>query len=320
MNARRSLAVALFLAVFATLGNARAATPSKEVPVDTSPEARSAELKRRGNEAMFAEQYADALTYYEQARALAPRDSALLYSEARANEYLARFPAALDLIERFEAEAPPEYKAKIPRLAELHARLQARVATLDVRCDVSGARIVLDDKILGTTPLAEPVRTKTGAADVRIELEGFFPLTRPVVLPSGGVLRLDVTLSPRRTSAQLAVESAPTGAVLVVDGTPRGTASPRAELLMPAGPHRIVARAEGYDDADLSVLLAAGESRAVRVDMRRSVPLTGRWYFWAGLGTVVAAGVVTTIALVSDRPVHRGTVSPGQVSAPLLRF
>jgi hypothetical protein len=47
------------------------------------------------------------------------------------------------------------------------------------------------------------------------------------------------------------------------------------------------------------------------------VPLTARWWFWGGIGAVVAGGVVLSVALLTERSADKGTIAPQQLSAPL---
>jgi hypothetical protein len=180
---------------------------------------------------------------------------------------------------------------------------------------VTGARVIVRNKVLGATPLP-PTRLESGAATVQIELEGFFTETRDVVLSGGGSLTLDVELHPKSTSGLLAIRTDPMGADVLVDGRPSGTSTPRIELALPAGPHEVLAHREGYDDARVPIFLAPGSSRDLAIPMSKSVPVTARWWFWSGVVLVVAGGVATGIALSTERPAQRGTLSPGQVGAP----
>jgi hypothetical protein len=264
---------------------------------------------------MLGMRYSDALAAYEQASKLAPDDVGLDYSIARAHQLLGDYPLALTALERFDQRASPGTKAKVGKLDELYAQIRPRVSTLDLRCAVAGARVIVRDHVLGVTPLP-PTRLAAGAATVQVELEGFFTETRDVVLPGGSSLALEVALHARTTSGLLSVRTDPLGAQVLVDGQPSGTTTPRIELALPAGPHEVLARREGYDDARVPLLLTPGSSRDLAIPMEKSVPITGRWWFWTGAVLVVAGGIATGIALTTERPAQRGTLSPGQVGAP----
>jgi hypothetical protein len=269
----------------------------------------------QGNDAMLGMRYSDALAAYEQAAKLAPDDVGLDYSIARAHQLLGDYPLALTALERFDQRASPATKAKVGKLDELYAQIRPRVSTLDLRCAVAGARVIVRDRVLGVTPLPS-TRLAAGAATLQVELDGFFTETRDVVLPGGSSLALEIELHAKTTSGLLAVRTDPMGAQVLVDGQPSGTTTPRIELALPAGPHEVLARREGYDDARVPLLLPAGASRDLSIPMSRSVPVTGRWWFWTGVALVVAGGVATGIALTTERPAQRGTLSPGQVGAP----
>jgi hypothetical protein len=265
---------------------------------------------------MLDMRYVDALALYRESQQLDDRELGVIYSIARAHQLLGEFPEALTNLEEFERRATPELKAKVGRLDQLFVEVRSRVSTLDLRCSQPGARVLIRDKIVGATPLRS-VRLPAGAATLVIELDGFFPVKRHVVLPAGGNLQLEVTLSARSTSSLLLVRTLPSGAQVFVDGKPVGTSSPRAELVLPSGSHRVSARREGYDEASAPVVLAPGATRELTVPLERSVALTSRWWFWAGAAVVVAGGVALTAALLTERPAGHGSLSPGQVRAPL---
>jgi hypothetical protein len=264
---------------------------------------------------MLGMRYSDALAFYEQAAKIAPDDVGLDYSIARAHQMLGEYPDALTALERFEGRASPETRGKVGRLDELFAQIRPRVAMLDLRCSVAGARVIVRDNVLGATPLP-PTRLGAGAATVQVELDGFFTETRNVVLPGGGSLTLDVELHPKSTSGLLLIRTEPMGAMVLVDGRASGTSTPRIELALPAGPHEVLAHREGYDDARVPIFLAPGSSRDLDIPMSRSVPVTARWWFWSGVALAVAGGVAAGIALTTERPAQHGTLSPGQVGAP----
>ena len=309
----------VFAALLAISRPAFAAPPSSPVVPQSTPEQIAAEgaskLRDQGNEAMLGMRYSDALASYQQALHLSPESAGLNYSIARAYQFLGEYPDALRALESFEKDATPETKAKVGKLDALYAQLRPRVATLKLACKAPGARVLLRDKVIGTTPLP-PTRLPSGAATIQIELEGFFTESRDVVLPGGGELAIEVTLSRKSTSGLLSIRSEPVGALVALDGKEIGTSSPKLEVTVPAGSHELVVRREGYDDARVPIVLDAGAKREVAVPLEKSRSILSRWWFWTAVGGAVAGGIVLTCALTTEKGASHGSLSPGQVGAP----
>jgi tetratricopeptide (TPR) repeat protein len=218
----RLFLAAIFFSVLALIGRPAAA--------DEAAASRARELRERGNEAMQSGRPEDALRLYREAHALVP-DPALHYNEGRALQALARYPEALDALERFDKEASLALKEKVGRLTGLMDEVRAKVATVRIACDVNGASVRLGDRRLGLTPLA-PVRVNAGRALLEVSAEGYKLYTEEVALAGGVESTLRVPLvaaSPppaRRPEAPPAPRSATsytwlwiTGAVAVVAAT-----------------------------------------------------------------------------------------------------
>jgi hypothetical protein len=104
-----------------------------------------------------------------------------------------------------------------------------------------------------------------------------------------------------------------------VDGKAVGNAP--VELVVEAGSHRIAFRREGYDDVETAALVGVGEHKDVTIEPQKSAPITTKWWFWTGIGVVVAGGAALTVALLSEKKAGSGDgFSPSQVSGPLVRF
>lgn len=315
--ARLLLAVLLsLLALSSRTSHAAPPSPAPAAPPDDSPSARAGKLRAVANQAMLDMHYADALALYVQAHELVPEDATVLYSMARASEFLGDFPVALESLEEFSRGASSDAKKRVGQLDGLLAQLRARVSTLNLRCSVPGARVLVRGRFVGTTPLP-PLRLTAGAANVEVELDGYFTAHRDISLPGEGNASVELELRKRTTSGVLTVTTTPLGAQVFVDGTLAGTSSPRLELGLDAGSHRVVARRDGYDEAAVPLVLAPGSSREISVSLEPSVPLTRKWWFWTGVGVIVVGGVVTTAALLTERSGSHGSLPPGQVSAPL---
>lgn len=275
---------------------------------------RASGLRSAGNQAMLEMRYVDALAAYRESAALAPEYTGIWYSIARAHQLLGEFAEALTSLERFEREAAPETKAKVGQLDRLFAELRARVGTLQLTCNVQGARVLLRNKVIGVTPLP-PTRIEAGAAPLELELDGFFPARREIVVPAGGRLSLELELRTRSSSALLVVSTTPGGARISIDGKHEGTSSPRVELALPAGTHRVIAEREGFDSASVPFVVKPGETRNLQLELERAVPVTSRWWFWTSIGVVVAGGAALTVAMLTERKADQGTL--GTLPAPL---
>jgi hypothetical protein len=310
-----SLVVALTLVCPASLSHAAPSDPSRDpasggarAPSDR--DARLAELKKRGDERLETKHYAEALAAYDEAYAIAP-SAALLYNRGRALQFLGRFPEALDAIERFAIEAPPELRERVPGLPHLLDELRARVGALTVTSPVEGARVLVNDKQIGVTPLASAVRVGAGRLSIEVFADGYFPMRREIDLPGRGARAVDFPLVSRDTSGLVVVKSHVATTRVSIDGSVLGTAPVEAGLV--AGAHRIVSEREGYDAAATQVMLGAGEKREVWLDPAARAPIYARWWFWTAVGVVVIGGVVTYVALTTDRSTPSGDYSPGIV-------
>jgi len=292
--------------------------PSDTAASATSPEERAAALKKQGDAAMDALHYDEAIDDYSQAYALSP-DPALLYNRGRVHQARGEWPAALADLERFAHDASPELRQRVPKLDELLAEARGHVATVTLTSNVDGARVLVRKTQVGTTPIPGSLQLDSGPAIVEVLAEGFFDWRRELELKGGATTVLVAQLGTKSTSGVLRVSALTQGTRVRIDDAPMSGAP--AEAIVLAGVHRVVVHADGYDDKETNVVVAAGETKEVALEPDRRPALTSRWWFWTGIGVVVAAGAVTTYALLTSKPADKGDqFQPGQVSAPLLHW
>src|SRR5581483_4968716 len=104
--------------------------------------ARSAELKKKGDDLLHASSFKEAVAAYDEAYKLDP-NPAILYNRSRALEGLAEWVEALDALEKFSRDARPDLKARVPKLDALLAEQRAHVSTLAITSPVSGATVAV---------------------------------------------------------------------------------------------------------------------------------------------------------------------------------
>jgi hypothetical protein len=275
------------------------------------------EAKRKGDEAMVALRFQEALAHYQRAYE-ATKSPALLYNMGRAYEGLAEFPKALDALEEFNDKAPAELKARIPKgvLEDMLRDIRNRVATLVVSCSVENADLRLGDKIIGRTRVGQTViRVNAGKQKLVVSREGYFSFDKELTLVGGKVETVDAVLASRSEAAVLRVTSPVEGASVALDGKPMGVVPVESPVL--PGTHKVGVTREGYEDADTSVVVAAGERKDLAVPLAKKASIFSRWWFWTAVG-VVAIGVTTTIVVLNtEKDADTGTIAPGQVRADL---
>ncbi|MEW6431241.1 MAG: PEGA domain-containing protein [Myxococcota bacterium] len=133
-----------------------------------------------------------------------------------------------------------------------------------------GAQVFINDVPAGVTPL----RTRFNAGEktsVRLELDGYFPVTRRVEVNAKQHLALSVVLDP---GARVEVATEPPGAAVRVDGGVVLAATPGATKLLPVGPTELVVALPGYVAERRALDLQPGaQGLAVRLSPGVRVPV-----------------------------------------------
>jgi hypothetical protein len=178
---------------------------------------RGIELRRAGNDE-------DALAAFEQARTLAPDAVRTRVHLAATHQALGHWLEADEYLRGVLSQADDPYverhRATLEKALEF---VQRHIGTLEVSGEPAGAEVRLNGRVLGTLPLAEPVRMPVGTYELELSLKGHYDVRRPVVLTNKGVVRESVELMPM-PAAPAAATHRQGGDSSVAD---RGSGSPR---------------------------------------------------------------------------------------------
>jgi hypothetical protein len=189
----RALVCAMLLASAATA----AAEPTE------ADRARARTLFDAGVAALRAENYPDALAAFEQSWQLNPRPL-VMYNIAMCRRALFDYPAAIGsfgtYLEVAAGTSEPEDRQADARtqIAELE-RLVGQVA---LAVEPAGARVLVDGREVGTTPLAEPLRVGPGQHVIEVRRDGYEELRREVTVEQGERVELVATLAPAQATVE----------------------------------------------------------------------------------------------------------------------
>lgn len=274
----------------------------------------SADDKALADQALVSGRPQEALDIYRQLYEQTG-DPALLYNMGRAHQALGDPASALDQLERFEREAPAELRARVPGLPALLADLRRRMSELSFSCDVADAEVSLDGRVLGRTPLGRTFRVRSGGASLRVAKPGYYTVERSIFLPPGGMASIDLHLASTAIEGVLRIRSPIAGAAVAIDGKSAGTVP--TEVVLAGGPHDVLVTRDGFDSSRSSVVVRAGETHTLDVELTTKTPITKTWWFWTGLGVIVAGGIATAVIVTTEREASTGTLAPGRISAGL---
>jgi hypothetical protein len=210
----------LSLAIAASLLSASAVAGAQ--PTDSSEEGKA---HFNAGVTLFRESdYRGALVEFRRAYDLS-HNYRVLYNLAQSEYELQDYASALRSFERYLAEGgadiDPERRTSVR--ADIK-RLSSRVAKLEVQSNVAGAEILVDDMVVGKTPLSQPLIVSAGRRKVTVQKAELPPSTRVLELAGGDTASVTLDL------ATPVAESRPTEAPRPVAVSPRGRSVPWVPL------------------------------------------------------------------------------------------
>jgi hypothetical protein len=166
-------------------------------------------------------------------------------------EWLAKYATKSGTTKKKAAEA------RVKELGE-------KTGPLTITANEAGANVAVDDKPVGTTPLAAPLRLAAKPHHVVVTKDGFTPFDQTVTIAAGAPATVQVTLTSAATKGKLAVREKTGKAVRVtVDGVDVGPAPWTGEV--DPGQHEIGLRAVGLAAAPQKVNVERGKTQDVEL-------------------------------------------------------
>jgi tetratricopeptide (TPR) repeat protein len=124
----------------------------------------------------------------------------LLYNLGQTSLELREDAAAIDYFSRYLQEGRSELEPERRQEVELDLeRLRARIATLSVRCNQDGAEIYLDEALIGTSPLREPLKVSVGRRKLVAVKHGLPDAERVIDIAAGEHVSVMLELKPQAT-------------------------------------------------------------------------------------------------------------------------
>jgi hypothetical protein len=284
-------------------------TPSKPLAASLEGDAKTS---YEAGKLLFADgDFAGALRKFERAHELSG-DARLLWNMAVCEKNLRNYTQVRELVQRYLNEQGPRLAHRDKKEAqELLEAVTEFISTLTVDVDEPGAKVFVDDREIGVTPLEAPLELNIGQRRVRVEKAGFRSQTQEVTLSGGS--NEAVRFSLEKQSARLILTSQ--GSEIRVDGKLLG--KDRIETELRPGRHALRVTASGKKPHETELVLVDGETRQLTVDLDSD----SNFWLWTGIvgGVVVASGVGVFFLTRSPGDAEGPTVDTtiGRVYLPL---
>ena len=216
---------AVLALVFAGIGaNALPARAAPEPASASDRAAKNASERFQRGVALYREGSFDAaLAEFERAYDMSP-NYRVLYNIGQVQVQREDYVEAVVAFRRYLDEGAAELTSqRHSEVDEEISRLQGRIATLRVECNVDGAELVIDGASVGTLPMAG-ISVNAGVRRVVVRKNGFLPHESRVTLAGGERTELKITLEAQTSEVLQPTEEPPTET-----DTPVETSDPVAE-------------------------------------------------------------------------------------------
>ncbi|APR86590.1 Dihydrolipoamide acetyltransferase [Minicystis rosea] len=118
-----------------------------------------------------------------------------LYNIGQTEFELQNYAGALRSFQAYLAQGGADIEPERRALVEGDIRkLNARVAKVTIRTNVAGADVLIDDVVVGQSPLREPVLASAGRRKITVQKGELIPVTRVLDVPGGEAVTVSIPL------------------------------------------------------------------------------------------------------------------------------
>ena len=225
-----------------------------------------------GDKAARAKDWQKALDAYSSANKATPSADAqegVASAEYELKHDAEAYTAYEDLLKTYGTKLPAGKKQNADnRLKEI----SGRTGLLDLQATEPGAAISIDEKPMGTTPLAKPLRLPAGPHRVRITKDGFQPFDQVPAVAVGTTATVVVKLEAASTKGKIVVKEKSGQPIRVlVDGIDVGDAPWTGDV--EAGQHEIGGRSPSMIAVSQRVVVERGKTNNVEIVASSSTAL-----------------------------------------------
>jgi len=224
MRAKAVVALALTLSLAAPAARAQHSTP----PAPTTAQVEEARQHfTRGVDLYKEGDYRGCLLELRRAQQIAP-NYRILFNIGQTLMLLQQYAGARDAYKQYLEQggaAVPKDRLKV--VQDELARLETRVGKLDIKVNVAGAEVVIDDESVGTAPLTTPLEVSAGRRKVTAS-SGRGTVTRLIDVIGGETVAVELTIV-ESNSVPTVVPVGPPGSVASTATRPSGPTEPPEE-------------------------------------------------------------------------------------------
>jgi hypothetical protein len=164
-------------------------------PAEKETRTQAQALLNQGTELYAHGDYAAALEKFKSAYEVFPSPK-LWFNIGQANRDLGRPVDALEAFQHFLADAPDAPAETIAEARRSAAELRSKLGRLEITSATSDAEVTVDGKLVGATPLVDPVWTTPGSHQVAVRHPGYAAAIEDVYVKPGALRSVAITLRP----------------------------------------------------------------------------------------------------------------------------